>query len=263
VTFDFAYPNARPSERGWGSGYPNCQEEAWAPLIASNGVGFGRVHKNVQELFTLILNECIRRGYPPKGGQCWGSVCRCSHKSKPDPDGNICAKDSQGNPIPSNHSWGLAIDFNSIDNRYGADRQDSKLGGDPSLGWVPVLFRTYGFRWLGPPIDDWQHFDFAGSPSDATVMTTKARNELGGDEDMSDLTDGLRANRKGDPLKPNASPDWELGWRVAESIRKAAETPAPVPGPAGPAGPPGPSGTSTLPDDVLRSGDPVVVVKEP
>jgi hypothetical protein len=171
--FDFSYPNARPDARGWGSGYPNCQTDKWVPLFAKNGVRFGSVHFAVHDLLELILNECINRGYPPKMGQCWGSVCRCSHKS----DGT-CAKDSAGNPVPSNHSWGLAIDFNSLDNPFGGSTHKMPA-------WVPVLFREYGFRWLGPPIDDWQHFDFAGNPTDAKAMTEKARRELG--DKMTDV----------------------------------------------------------------------------
>lgn len=169
--FDFDYPNSRPDTRGWPSGYPNCHEEAWVPIVASNGVGFGRVHREIADLLVLILNECIRKGYPPKQGQCWGSVCRCSHRS----DGS-CAEDAAGNPVPSNHSYGLAIDFNSAENVYGADRSQSAIATEAP--WVAVLFRRYGFRWLGPPIDDWQHFDFAGTPADARRMTRKAQAEL-------------------------------------------------------------------------------------
>lgn len=163
MAFDFSYPNKPADQRGWPSGYPNCHEEFWVPLTAKNGVGFGRVHKGVAALLKLLLDECIDRGYPPKDGQCWGSVCRCSHRS----DGT-CAEDSSGNPIPSNHSYGLAIDFNSIDNPYGGTSHKMP-------NWVPALFKKYGFRWLGPPINDWQHLDFCGTPADARRMTRKAK----------------------------------------------------------------------------------------
>jgi hypothetical protein len=197
------------------------------PLVAANGVGFGRVHRDIHDLLELILGECIRRGYPPKTGQCWGAVCRCSHKS----DGT-CAKDANGKEIPSNHSWGLAVDFNSIDNPYGASASQSKLGGDPSLGWVPVLYHEYGFRWLGPPINDWQHFDFAGEPSDAAAMTAKAKRELGDEMGYADFEAGLRARRKGKSLPANPTADFVLGYDVADDIKKAAKTPAPgTPGP--------------------------------
>ncbi len=163
MAFDFSYPNKPADQRGWPSGYPNCHEELWVPLTAANGVGFGRVHRDIVDLLEILLAECIRRGYPPKKGQCWGSVCRCSHKS----DGT-CAEDAAGNPIPSNHSYGLAIDFNSLDNPYGGTAHKMPK-------WVPILFKKYGFRYLGPPINDWQHFDFAGNPRDAKAMTTKAK----------------------------------------------------------------------------------------
>lgn len=173
MAFDFSYPNKPPDKRGWGSGYPDCNEERWIPLVAANGVGFGRVHRRVHDLLELLLAECIRKGYPPKAGQCWGAVCRCSHKS----DGT-CAKDSAGNVIPSNHSWGLAIDFNSLDNVYGASTYKMPA-------WVPALFKTYGFRWLGPPIHDWQHLDFAGTPADADAMLAKAKRDRIGQPDTT------------------------------------------------------------------------------
>jgi hypothetical protein len=227
MAFDFAYPNARPDARGWGPGYPNCAEEAWVPLVAANGVGFGRVHKNIHTLLELILAECIRRSYPPKAGQCWGAVCRCSHRS----DGT-CAEDANGNPVPSNHSWGLAIDYNSIDNPYGADREDSQLGGNPKLGWVPILFREYGFRWLGPPIDDWQHFDFAGEPTDAVTMTVKARSELGDDMSTQDMREGGAAFRNGKPIPADANADFKYGYNIEKRIDAASKTPLPgVPAP--------------------------------
>jgi len=168
MAFDFTYPNTPPDQRGWGPGYPDCQTDKWVSLKAANGVGFGSVHRRVHDLLRRLLDECILKGYPPKAGQCWGSVCRCSHAQ----DGS-CAKDAQGNEIPSNHSWGLAIDFNSLDNPYGGTTHKMP-------NWVPELFKSYGFRWLGPPIHDWQHFDFAGTPEDADRMLAKAKqNNLG------------------------------------------------------------------------------------
>lgn len=169
---DYSYPNVQPDQRGWGEGYPKCDTTRWKPLTAKNGVSFGQVDERLVPLLQRIFNECIKRGYPPKPGQCWGSVCRCSHRS----DGT-CATDASGNPIPSNHSFGIAIDYNSLDNVYGASTYKM-----PS--WVPKLFHTYGFRWLGPPIHDWQHFDFAGSPADAKAMTAKASADKLGEPDV-------------------------------------------------------------------------------
>jgi hypothetical protein len=197
MAFDFSYPNKPADQRGWPSGYPNCHEERWVPLVAKNGVGFGRVDREVVELLKLLLDECIDRGYPPKKGQCWGSVCRCSHRS----DGS-CAEDSSGKPIPSNHSYGLAIDFNSLDNPFGSSNWKMPA-------WVPKLFRAYGFRWLGPPINDAQHFDFAGSPADARAMTKKARAKLG----PSFTVKGKRFRKLGKALK-------RLKALLAEGARK-------------------------------------------
>jgi hypothetical protein len=197
------------------------------PLVAANGVSFGKVHKDICELLELLLAECIRKGYPPKNGQCWGSVCRCSHRS----DGT-CAEDAAGNPIPSNHSYGLAIDFNSLDNVYGASTYKMPQ-------WVPVLFRKYGFRWLGPPINDWQHFDWAGTPADAKQMTFKARLELGaveknGDDEMYEKfkqgwKDYQAALKEKHGVDPGPAPDgWgnedrKFGWNAARFAVNASK----------------------------------------
>lgn len=167
MALDFAYPNKPADQRGWGPGYPNCQEEKWIPLEAKNGTGFGRVHRRVHRLLQLLIDKSIDLNYPPKDGQCWGSVCRCSHR----PDGT-CAEDSNGNPIPSNHSWGLAIDFNSIENPFGGSSHEMPAR-------IVKLFHSYGFRWLGDTeIHDWMHFDFCGTPKDADRMTAKAEANL-------------------------------------------------------------------------------------
>lgn len=216
--FDYRYPNTSAPSRGWPEGYPNCHEELWVPLVAKNGVGFGRVHRAIHDLLELILNECIDRGYPPKAGECWGSVCRCSHRS----DGT-CAEDSQGRPIPSNHSYGLAIDLNSLDNPYGASTYKMPA-------WVPVLFKEFGFRWLGPAINDWQHFDFAGTPQDAKEMTEKARRELGEkDDDMSaaEIRKGSQAFRDKEEIPSDASADFRFGFNLEGRVKAARELPEP------------------------------------
>lgn len=173
MALDWGYPNSPADQRGWGPGYPNCQPDKWVPLAAKNGVGFGQVHRRVHDLLFRLLNECILKGYPPKDGQCWGAVCRCSHDSS----GN-CVRDATGHEVPSNHSWGLAIDFNSLDNVYGATTYKMPQ-------WVPNLFHDYGFRWLGPPIHDWQHLDFCGTPEDADRMLRKARRNGLGESQLS------------------------------------------------------------------------------
>jgi hypothetical protein len=97
---------------------------------------------------------------------CWGFGCR----------GTKSAGGGSGG-VPSFHSWGLALDFNAPKNVFGADASSSELA--TTHRWVVKLMREYGFFWLGPPIKDWMHFSFCGSPRDAKRMTRKARRNLG------------------------------------------------------------------------------------
>jgi hypothetical protein len=100
---------------------------------------------------------------------------------------------------------------------------------------VEGYYRRHAGVWPDTPgvyghvdIPDNSHWD-PGS-FDYPRFFARVQTALGiGDDDMgyNEFAEGLRANRKGDPLKANATPDWELGWRAAESIRKAAETPLP------------------------------------
>lgn len=72
----------------------------------------------------------------------------------------------------------------------------------------------------------------------------------GGDDEMgyAEFEKGLRARRQGKPVPKDATGDFKLGYDVARDIEEARKTPVP--------------GTPP-PDDALRSGDTVVVVKEP
>lgn len=225
MAFSFGYPNVPPDRRGWGPGFPECQNAKMVPLVAA-GVSFGSCRGEVHDLLELLITETDRRGYGPKMGQVGCFVCRCSHKS----DGS-CAKDSAGREIPSNHSWGLAVDYNWRENVYGADRSTSAIA--TRHRWMPALWKTYGFRWLGPPISDWQHFDFAGNVADAKHMTDKARRDLGGGDDDVNLdkyVDGEQAYRsKLKELGKDPGPakdDWDeykkAGWT---SARFAAQNP--------------------------------------
>ena len=179
--FDYTYPGTLPSAKGWGSGWPNCQTDKLTPLSirdrngqlipfathAWNAGEFepvkfpGGVRTEIHELLTLILHECDRRGFDFLSPGCWGFACRSTKSSS----GSLSER-------PSVHSWGLAIDINAPQNVFGATTHNLP-------DWLPPLFHRYGFRWLGPPIKDWMHFDFCGSRKDAAEMTERARIQLG------------------------------------------------------------------------------------
>jgi hypothetical protein len=175
------------------------------PLAIGQAVFLGGVHRGIHDLCELVLTECATRGYVFRLNpqQNWGYAGRFTKRS-----------DGTQTTTPSNHSWGLAIDINSAVNVYGGDHNDFP-------DWMPPFLKSYGFRWLGPPIKDQQHFDFCGEPEDAVAMTAKARKELGGD-DLSDYADGqldfLDHPDRPLPLPDGWSQDKKNGYKVARHL---------------------------------------------
>lgn len=194
MTFDFSYPNKPANERGWGPGWPNCQTDKMVPVAPFAG----NVRKEIAELLELLVSECKRRGFAFLTPGCWGLGCRPTKRS----DGTFT-------DTPSNHSWGLAVDINAPQNVFGASSHNLPA-------WLPPLFKEYGFRWLGPAIKDWMHFDFCGTPQDAAAMTAKARENLGDDDDVKydEFATGVRARMRGE--KEPADGPARFGWRFAD-----------------------------------------------
>lgn len=209
-----------PAHQGWGPGWPYCQEEKWEYVVVPGlDVSFGRARKEIVPLMIRLIQECVLRGYVFKDGQCWGANCRAI----------------RGSNSPSVHSWGLALDFNSLTNWLG--RED---GGDiPS--WMVTLWNEYGFRWGGnySGREDPMHFEFMGTPADVVRLAEKARNEGLGEDRMTDqekkqleqalematfafdYISGISRFWGGMPEPMNEGPK-RLGWRHA---KKAAENP--------------------------------------
>lgn len=217
MAFDFSYPNKDAEARGWGKGWqpgmpigtrPTGQPGypgRIVPLSVKQGdktVTFdGGVREEIQELLELVLTECVRRGYRFTDPGCWGGAFRPTKRS----DGTYTT-------TPSNHSWYLAVDISAPKNVYGGTSTDIPQ-------WMQKLLQDHGFRWLGPPIKDWMHFDFCGTPRDAVAMTKKARLNFKEDEDevaYSDFKKGVNLFRKGEPLPDNSPPDTVFGYRFAK-----------------------------------------------
>jgi D-alanyl-D-alanine carboxypeptidase len=201
-----SYPGVRADDRGWGSGWPHCQESKW--VTAPKPI-FGQVHKEILDLVTALVEESQRRGFHLKGdglsaatSQCWGAQCRPIKKLV---NGVIVLTD-----IPSNHSWGLAVDINAPDN---------PLGGTSHTipGWMAQLWNDYGFRWGGdyPNTKDWMHFEFMGTPQDAKTMTAKAKVELGG----GFLAQANVTQEEWDELKARVTEIWNFIEGASERLQ--------------------------------------------
>ena len=140
------------------------------------------VHRRIARLVELLFAETERRGYLLRPGQCWGYACRAI----------------AGTAVASNHSWGLAIDINSLANPYQFPRRTDM----PT--WMPLLWNRYGFAWGGNYNDngrlgkaDSMHYEFMGTPTDADQMTALALYELTGEYIP---VGGTGSSRKDDPV---------------------------------------------------------------
>jgi hypothetical protein len=162
----------------------------------------------MHELFSLILAECVERGFRFHDGWCWGAACRPIKTSS----GTLTQ-------TPSNHSWGLAIDINAPENCFGCSTHTIPA-------WMVELFTRYGFRWGGDysGTKDWMHLEYLGSMTDAAKDTDRARFDFGGDElsfaEYADGYDAYRAKYREKNEDPGAPPDqkpadFKKGWSHA------------------------------------------------
>lgn len=144
--------NNGSQNRGWGTGWPVCQSAKQTWITLANGVRL-QVRREVAELARTLLNECLRRGYQIRDDDSAGFVCRAV----------------TGTPIPSNHSWGLAIDLNWRDNPMGTTTTDFPR-------WMVELFWSYRWYWGGwYQNEDPMHLEYVGTPAQAIVDTARAK----------------------------------------------------------------------------------------
>jgi len=145
--------------KGWGNGWPTDRSGDMRKVVAEKSRAAANVHRRIARLVDILLAETERRGYVIHREQTSGYADRAIRKSNP--------------KRPSNHSWGLAIDINSLINEF---RTDGRLVTDVPP-WMPKLWNKYGFAWGGHyrhNRKDPMHFEFMGSPDDADAMTQAA-----------------------------------------------------------------------------------------
>lgn len=141
--------------RGWGPGWPNCQRGRIVPLEVE-GVSFpGGVRKEVAPLFRALAQEFHDKVEPLHDGWCWGFACRAIG----------------GTSRASNHSWGLALDFNAPDHPWG--KPDTFSPSQRTT--IRAIAKKYGMRWggdySGKPDD--MHFEYMGTPAQAAALIQK------------------------------------------------------------------------------------------
>jgi hypothetical protein len=144
-----------PSGKGWGA---HCTGNR-TTITLSNGVRI-TVRSEIAELSTLLLNECIRRGYVIRQVDTGAYNCRLI----------------AGSSTWSNHAWALAIDIN-----WQLNPMRRPLTTNIPV-WMRQLFNRFGFAWGGDysGTPDAMHMEFMGTPAQADAATQIARRELGG-----------------------------------------------------------------------------------
>jgi hypothetical protein len=154
------------NKRGWGwPGAPNSAEDKAyraSHIVALEVQGVNLyVRKEVARLFKGFIDELCRT----KGRN--GRLYRLD--VNPD-DWGYANRDVRGRPgVKSNHAWGLAVDLNSATNPM---TEDGRTHTDlPSN--VGTLASKWGLRWGGDYDGDRRdpmHFEFMGTPSDASRL---------------------------------------------------------------------------------------------
>lgn len=140
--------------RGWGKGWPTPR---WSDMGIARGGGVKvNMHKALVQLVSYLLDATVLLGYPLRQSVTGSYAYRPMKTSS----GGLTA-------IPSNHSWGLAIDINWDKNGF------SKTLITDLPDAVVALWESHGFNWGGrwAKSKDAMHFEFNGTPEDAARYT--------------------------------------------------------------------------------------------
>jgi hypothetical protein len=150
------------AERGWGPGWPNCQTSKMVKVTRGDHSVF--VRREIAQLVATLFALTEKRGYDinPAGevNQTWGFACR----------------PIRGSDTPSNHSWGLAIDINSLSNPMQSTFK-SNIPPNVVHDWEICGF-YWGGRYLNRP--DAMHFEHIGRPEDIAADLARAVSLLKG-----------------------------------------------------------------------------------
>jgi hypothetical protein len=127
--------------------------------VAAAGVKVS-VRREIAALVTTLLQVTEKLGYNVLPGQTWGFANR----------------PIRGTQTASNHSWGLAVDINSLAN---------PMGSTLKTDLPPAVVRAWescGFYWGGRYENrpDAMHFEYIGRPADVAAHLAKARQLLTG-----------------------------------------------------------------------------------
>jgi peptidoglycan hydrolase-like protein with peptidoglycan-binding domain len=145
------------SARGWGPGWSSCQSRKQVKVSKGGVTVF--VRREIAPLVAYLLDATERLGYDILTGQTWGFACR----------------PIRGTRVASNHSWGLAVDVNSLSNPM----QSTFKSNIPPR--VVAMWESAGFYWGGryQRRPDAMHFEYIKRPADVGVSLSRAQAYFG------------------------------------------------------------------------------------
>jgi hypothetical protein len=148
------------SSRGWGPGWPNARTDHIVTAVCGANRIKLPVRSEVAVLVQQLVKDLERQHGPFHPGQCWGFANRAI----------------RGTRIPSNHSWGLAIDLDAPSNPMTTNPAARHTIGS----YASRVAASYGFRWGGDYVGrkDYMHFEFMGTPASAAALARPVRPAL-------------------------------------------------------------------------------------
>lgn len=165
-------PVLSASSRGWGSGWPNCPSSTTLTTVEVAGIRLPCRTEIAPLVAGLVLELGEARRQLFRADWCWGFACRAI----------------SGTDIPSNHSWGLAVDLDAPENPYMSTSAHAEphplrksYGGKLLRSTMPLnaaeIASKWGFYWGGlyTTKPDPMHFEFALSRDEAALLIAELR----------------------------------------------------------------------------------------
>lgn len=163
------------ADRGWGPGWPTDRRADMVKVSDPTGTAV-YVHRGVSQLVAGLMAMTEKMGYLIKTGETWGYA------------GRYIRGTENSTRVPSNHSWGLAVDLNAPSNPMG----DRLITDIPAP--VTALWKRFRFRWGGDYSGrkDAMHFEYMGTPAQAAADTQKFFAEFGPVLNNNPLPPGIK-----------------------------------------------------------------------
>ncbi len=168
------------SSRGWGGGWPQPRTDRIVTAVCGVNRIKLPVRTEIAALVQHLVTDLERQHGPFHPDQCWGFANRAI----------------RGTKVPSNHSWGLAIDLDAPTNPMTTNPRAAHTIGS----YASAIAARHGFRWGGDYVGrkDYMHFEFMGTPASAAALVRNLP-AMSGRPDLP--AGGLRRGSSGEPVR--------------------------------------------------------------